>query len=74
MIAAGVEEHHPQFHNAEEQLNLVTEQYGAPRELLGYSLGGNKAMTMGNKFGIETTTFNPFLGKKLGKVRYRSNT
>lgn len=65
MIAAGVEEHHPQFKNAEEQLNLVTEQYGAPNELLGYSLGGNKAMTIGNKFGIDTTTFNPFLGKNL---------
>ena len=65
MIAAGVEEHHPQFKNAEEQLNLVTERYEAPNELLGYSLGGNKAMTMGNKVGIDTTTFNPFLGKNL---------
>lgn len=65
MIAAGVEEHHPQFKNAEEQLKLVTEQYGSPNELLGYSLGGNKAMTIGNKFGIDTTTFNPFLGKNL---------
>ena len=68
MIAAGVEQHHPQFKNAEEQLKLVTEQYGAPNELLGYSLGGNKAMTMGNKFGIDTTTFNTFLGKNLIKA------
>eukprot|EP00966_Prymnesium_polylepis_P237893 5501646-Prymnesium_polylepis.1 len=47
-IAAGVESHHPQFKSAEEQFNLVTEKYGVPNELLGYSLGGNKAITMGN--------------------------
>jgi hypothetical protein len=69
MIAAGVEEHHPQFKNAEEQLKLVTERYGSPNELLGYSLGGNKAMTMGNKFNIDTTTYNPFLGKNLIKSK-----
>ena len=67
MIAAGVEEHHPQFRNAEEQLALVREKYGMPNELLGYSLGGNKAMTMGNLQSIDTTTFNPFLGKNLLK-------
>lgn len=65
MIAAGVEEYHPQFRDAEEQIKLVTEKYGVPNELLGYSLGGNKAMTMGNKLNIDTTTFNPFLGKNL---------
>ena len=64
-IAVGVETHHPQFKSAEEQLNLVTEKYGTPNELLGYSLGGNKAITMGNAHGIDTTTFNPFLGKNL---------
>ena len=67
MIAAGVEEHHPQFKNAEEQFRLVTEKYGSPNELLGYSLGGNKAITLGNKYGVETTTFNPFLGQNLVK-------
>ena len=64
-IAVGVEQHHPTFKTAEEQLNLVTEKYGVPNELLGYSLGGNKAITMGNLKGIDTTTFNPFLGKNL---------
>lgn len=64
-IAVGVEAHHPQFKSAEEQLTLVTEKYGAPNELLGYSLGGNKAITMGNAHGIDTLTFNPFLGKNL---------
>ena len=65
MIAAGVEEHHPQLKSAEEQLRLVTDKYGAPNELLGYSYGGTKAMTLGDKVGIDTTTFNPFLGKNL---------
>lgn len=67
MIAAGVEEHHPQFKNAEEQFRLVTEKYGSPNELLGYSLGGNKAITVGNKYGVETTTFNPFLAQNFVK-------
>ena len=65
MIAAGVEEHHPQFRGAEEQLRLVSEKYGVPNELVGYSFGGTKAMTLGDKLGIDTTTFNPFLGKNL---------
>lgn len=67
MIAVGAEEHHPQFRGAEEQLRLVTEKYGVPNELVGYSFGGTKAMTLGNKLGIDTTTFNPFLGKNLVK-------
>ena len=46
MIAAGVEEHHPQFRGAEEQLRLVSEKYGVPNELVGYSFGGTKAMTL----------------------------
>lgn len=64
-IVAGSEANNPQFKSAEEQLKLVTEKYGAPSELIGYSLGGNKAMYLGNKSNIPTTTFNPFLGKNL---------
>ena len=65
MILFGQEEHHPIFKAAEEQLRLTTERHGAPNELLGYSLGGNEAMYLGNKAGIDTTTYNPFLGKNL---------
>ena len=65
MIAVGVEENHPQFKTADEQFKLVQEKYGSPNELVGYSLGGTKAMTLGNKHGIDTTTFNAFTGKNL---------
>ena len=64
-IAVGAEEHHSEFKNAEEQLRLVTERFGPPSELLGYSLGGAKAISLGTKLGIHTTTFNPFLGANL---------
>ena len=64
-IVAGNESSNPQFKSAERQLELVTEKYGVPNELVGYSLGGAKAITLGTKIGINTTTFNPFLGKNL---------
>ena len=65
MIAVGVEESHPEFRTSDEQFKLVQETYGPPNELVGYSLGGTKAMTLGNKHGIDTTTFNAFTGKNL---------
>ena len=64
-IVAGNEANNPEFKSAEEQLKIVSEKYGAPSELIGYSLGGNKAMFLGNKAKIPTTTFNPFIGKNL---------
>ena len=64
-IAVGVEAHHPEFKNSEEQLRLVTEKFGAPSELVGFSLGASKAITLGSKHSIHTTTFNPFIGKNL---------
>ena len=74
-ILTGTEESNPEFISAEEQLRLVTERYGPPSELIGYSLGGAKAITLGSKANIDTTTFNPFLGKTLvsgkGKGRHQ---
>ena len=64
-ILAGQEGRTPQYRSAETQLARVTETYGEPTELLGYSLGGNKALYFGMRNGISTTTFNPFLGKNL---------
>ncbi len=64
-IGAGAEDYHPNFLNANEQMNAVISKYGKPSELLGYSLGGNKALTLGNKFKINTSTFNPLIGKNL---------
>lgn len=64
-IAGSVEDMHPQFKNAEEQIKLVQSKYGQVDELMGYSLGGAKALTMGERFSIKSTTFNPFLGPKI---------
>lgn len=64
-ILAGQEGRTPQYRSAEGQLARVTETYGQPSQLIGYSLGGNKALYFGMRNGISTTTFNPFLGKNL---------
>ena len=52
-----------QFKEAEKMLNKLTRD---PRynvsELMGYSMGGTKALKFGDAFNIKTTTFNPFLG------------
>lgn len=61
-IVHGVEEATPQFRSAEEMVRATNEAYEPVEELLGFSLGGAKAITTGQKLGIETTTFNPAVG------------
>ena len=54
-----------QMHEARKQLQRVRIKYGKhPTELLGYSRGGNMAMTLGDEFRVKTTTFNPFVTPK----------
>lgn len=53
------------FHIAEEQFNRVSERYGQPESVSGFSLGGNMAMNIANKYKIKSTTFNPAVGRKL---------
>ena len=67
LIWQGHEERSPQFKAAKEQIKQARSRYGQIDELLGYSLGGNKAVSMGNLHNIPSTTFNPFLGKSLYK-------
>ena len=56
------------FGMASQQINNVKTKYGVlPKELLGTSRGGTLSIAMGDKFSIDTTTFNPFLGKNLLK-------
>lgn len=52
-----------QFKDAERMLNRLTRdtRYNVT-ELMGYSMGGTKALKYGDAFNIKTTTFNPFLG------------
>ena len=56
------------FSMATEQINNVKTKYGVlPNELVGTSRGGTLAISMADKFGIDSTSFNPFLGKNLLK-------
>ena len=60
-ILAGMQDKH--FEQGTAQLRAVTSKYGkAPERLLGYSLGGARAVALGAAHGVSTRTFNPFLG------------
>ena len=63
-VVAGYEDQTPQFKNADKLIGELQAKYGSDlNELIGYSLGGAKAHVFGDKFGIDTTTFNPLVGK-----------
>ncbi len=65
-IAFGADEGTPQYNRAMEQINKVKTKYKVlPDELVGFSKGSAIGLRMGEKFGIDTTSFNPFLGKGL---------
>ena len=75
-IAAGYDENSPQYMRALEQMNNIKSKYGElPTELVSFSKGSALGLRMGEKFGIDTTNFNPFLGKGLiGAVGNSKNT
>ena len=65
-IAVGADEGSPQYNKALDQINKVKNKYKVlPDELVGFSKGSAIGLRMGEKFGIDTTNFNPFLGKGL---------
>lgn len=54
------------FTETYDQINRVKAKYNTtPSEFVGTSRGANMAITAGDKFGVDTTTFNAFLGKNL---------
>ena len=53
------------FNETFNQYDNVKAKYGDVSEVLGHSRGGTIAMTVGDKYSVDTTTFNPFLGKNL---------
>lgn len=61
-IVHGAEDITPQFRSAEEMVRATNAAYEPVEELLGFSLGGAKAITTGQKLNIKTTTFNPAVG------------
>ena len=58
-IVHGTEDLTLQFKSAKEQVLRTNEQYQPVDEVLGFSLGGAKAITVGQELGIKSTTFNP---------------
>jgi hypothetical protein len=61
------------FNDASNQIESVKTKYGTlPNELLGFSRGGSLAISGGDKFGINTTTFNTFVGRNILKSRETS--
>lgn len=64
--AVGVEDRlSTQMRGSRLQIEAIVRKYGQlPSELLGYSKGGAHALAMGDRFKIETTTFNPFVARK----------
>ena len=43
-------------------VSSAIDKYGNVNELVGYSLGGQKSLLLGDEFGIKSTTFNPLIG------------
>ena len=67
-IAKGVDRELPQYRRAQEQLRSTLLKYGKPQELVGFSLGGNRAISFSNEFKIPARVFNPYIfGKVLGE-------
>lgn len=68
-IAVGADRTTRQFQAAEDQIQKTINKYGRENldHLTGYSLGGTKALSMGQKYNIESTTFNPFIGERLAR-------
>ncbi len=63
-VMTGFEDQTDQFKEADDLVKTVKAKYGNNvDELLGYSLGGAKSLTLGDKYGIDTTTYNPLIGK-----------
>lgn len=48
-----------------EQLESVTEAYGKPQELIGFSRGSLFSMNAGNEYNIPTTELNPLISPSL---------
>jgi len=55
----------PEYGNVKEQLEAVTEMYGKPAELVGFSRGSVLSMNLGNEYDIPTTELNPLISPSL---------
>lgn len=63
----GKEKYSPEYGEVKEQLEAVTELYGTPKELVGFSRGSVLSMNLGNEYNIPTTELNPLISPALVK-------
>jgi hypothetical protein len=61
-IMSGYEDQTPQYKRADALVKDVKAKYDVD-ELIGYSLGGAKAISLGDKYNIDSNTFNPLIGR-----------
>ena len=66
-IATGFENEDAQFIQAKNQYEGAVNKYGSVEHFGGFSKGGGKALYMGQKYDIPSTTFNPFIGTKTAR-------
>lgn len=60
-IFMGKESSDNQFKNAQDLFDKATEKYNSVEHVSGFSMGGSKAMRIGDFNNVETTVFNPFI-------------
>lgn len=63
-VILGKEDSFDYFKQAERTVQKAMNKYTL-NELVGFSGGGTSAIKYGDKYGIPSTTFNPFLGKTI---------
>jgi len=61
----GAETLSPEYGNVKEQLEAVTEMYGKPAELVGFSRGSVLSMNLSNEYDIPSTELNPLISPSL---------
>lgn len=66
-IITGFENEDPQFIQAKNQYEQAVNKYGSVEHFSGASKGGGKAIYMGQKYDIPSTTFNPLIGTKTAR-------
>ncbi len=66
-IATGFESEDPQFIQAKQQYQNAVNEYGSVEHFGGASKGGGKAIYMGQKYDVPSTTFNPVIGTKTAR-------
>lgn len=61
----GSEKLSPEYSESQIQIEAVTERYGLPKELVGFSRGSVLSMNLGDEYKIPTTQLNPLISPSL---------